>query len=281
MAVDHHTPAGSGLGKETEYASLYDARLLYPIPRATARQSLGIGEPLPFYGVDLWTAWELSWLNSQGLPQVAVAELAVPIDSANIVESKSLKLYCNSFNQTQFADWSSVAATMEKDLTQATGAPVAVRLMTLTEAEEYYQKGRFEGAFCLDELPVTIEHYHPEPALLRLDSARAEVVSESLVSHLLKTNCPVTGQPDWASLWLSYTGPAIDRESLLAFIVSFREHQDFHEQCVERFFLEIRDRLRPTELSVYARYTRRGGLDINPYRSSDNTRPAPLRLVRQ
>ena len=244
-----------------------------------ARENLGLGHTPPFIGVDLWTAWELSWLNVKGVPQVAVAEFTLPASSPNIIESKSFKLYLNSFNQTWFNSWLEVEQRLVADLSAAAGEAVAVRLMTLEQGEADYPLVTPPGQ-CIDQLDVTIEHYHPEPALLAL-AAGGQVVSEVLYSNLLKTNCPVTGQPDWATLWIEYTGPAIDKAALLAYVVSFREHQDFHEQCVERCFLDIQNQLKPESLSVYARYTRRGGLDINPFRSTGGDVPKNWRLVRQ
>lgn len=278
---------GSGLGKATQYSSTYDASLLYPIARKLGRDALGLEEPLPFTGEDVWTGWELSWLNERGLPQVAVAEFVIPATSANIIESKSFKLYLNSFNQTRFEHWQQVQEILTRDLSAAAGAPVVVTLMKLTEAEHYFARFQFESqgrvAECLDELPVSIEQYTPNPELLKPDTARAALgeTAESLVSHLLKTNCPVTGQPDWASIWIDYRGSAIDKHGLLAYLVSFREHQDFHEQCVERCFMDILQRCKPVALTVYARYTRRGGLDINPFRSTHLSVPTGLKLIRQ
>ncbi|BFM08124.1 NADPH-dependent 7-cyano-7-deazaguanine reductase QueF [Halioxenophilus aromaticivorans] len=281
MAHDEHSAQGSGLGKHTDYISQYDPNQLYPIARKVARDNLGVAGKLPFDGVDYWTAWELSWLNANGLPQVAVAEFALPAISDSIIESKSFKLYLNSFNQTRFSSWQEVETRMQADLSQAAGAPVVVSLMTLAQAQERMPLCAPTG-LCIDEIEVAIEHYEPAPELLKLDDSRQGLrVSEQLYSNLLKTNCPVTGQPDWATLWLEYTGPAINHASLLAYVVSFREHQDFHEQCVERCFLDIQARLKPDQLSVYARYTRRGGLDINPFRTSGAAAPGSWRLVRQ
>ncbi|GAA5317933.1 MAG: NADPH-dependent 7-cyano-7-deazaguanine reductase QueF [Candidatus Pelagadaptatus aseana] len=268
------------LGKHTDYVSVYTPSLLCPISRAESRQSLGLseGEELPFLGVDIWTAFELSWLNAKGLPQVAVAEFHFPCTSPNIVESKSFKLYLNSFNQTVFDNFNDVARTLETDLSTAAGAPVMVSLERLSQ---YAARGvgHFTGE-CLDELDVEIEHYHPAPELLGV-SASSDVVAKSLYSDLLKTNCPVTGQPDWASVFIQYRGREIDQESLLKYLVSFREHQDFHEHCLERIYMDIMERCQPESLQVYARYTRRGGLDINPFRSSEGVQADDIRLARQ
>lgn len=286
MTVEDHSAKGSGLGKHTDYVSQYDPGQLYPIARSIAREQLAIpAQALPFTGTDLWTAWELSWLNSRGLPQVAMAEFSLPVTSDNIIESKSFKLYLNSFNQTKFERWQDVHEALARDLSAAAGGDVGVRLLSLSEAQKEYpvfELCEVGLAQCLDNSDIAIEHYQPNPMLLQLDPTRAgQTVNEALYSNLLKTNCPVTGQPDWATLWVHYTGPAIDRASLLAYIVSFRDHQDFHEQCVERCFMDIQQRLAPSELSVYARYTRRGGLDINPFRSTCGEVPEGWRLVRQ
>lgn len=267
------------LGKTTEYVSVYTPSLLFPIPRLQSRLQLGM-EPgaLPFRGVDIWTAYEVSWLDSHGKPQVAVAEFEVPADSPAIVESKSFKLYLNSFNQTAFADLASVERTLVADLSAAAGAEVGVRLIPLQQAI-LSGSGHFAGE-CIDNEPVHIDCYSPNPDLLQVNTATG-VVSESLYSNLLKSNCPVTGQPDWASVLIEYRGAAIDRAGLLKYIISFREHQDFHEHCVERMFLDIQQRCQPEQLTVYARYTRRGGLDINPFRTSGAAGPTDARLVRQ
>ena len=281
MAHDHHSAQGSGLGKHTDYVSQYDPKQLYPIARSVARENLGLGAQLPFQGVDLWTAFELSWLNANGLPQAAVAEFELPASSNNIIESKSFKLYLNSFNQSQFDSWAEVEQRLTTDLSAAAEGSVVVSLMTLAQAQVRYPLITPPGQ-CIDDLDIAIKHYHPRPELLALDSGRdGEIVTETLYSNLLKTNCPVTGQPDWATLWIDYTGPAMDKAALLAYVVSFREHQDFHEQCVERCFLDIQARLKPQSLSVYARYTRRGGLDINPFRTTGGELPRLWRLVRQ
>lgn len=258
------TPEASPLGKAVAYASQYDPSLLFPIPRAPKRAEIGVPEPLPFHGVDFWNAFELSWLDPRGKPRVAIAEFRVPADSPNLIESKSFKLYLNSFMQTRMEDVEALRATLMKDLSAAAGAPVSAVLNAVTGT--YFQVEALAG-YCIDDLPVAIDHYGPPDAGV-LKAYPEEVVEESLVSHLLKSNCPVTGQPDWASVQVRYTGPKIDRPSLLRYLVGFREHSEFHEQCVERIYLDIQRTCRPTRLSVYARYTRRGGIDINPFRSS-------------
>lgn len=265
----------SPLGKPTEYRSSYAPELLYPIPRQLKRDELGIDNAaLPFVGEDLWNAYELSWLNPKGKPQVAVASFRVPADSPNLVESKSLKLYLNSFNQTVFADAAAVTAAIAGDLSAAAGAAVSVRVETL-DRRPPASIGYPDGVL-LDALDIACDTYQPAPELLALTPG--EEVEETLYSHLLKSNCLVTGQPDWAMVVIRYRGRPIERAGLLRYIVSFREHNEFHEQCVERIFCDIRRQCAPAALAVHARYTRRGGLDINPFRSSgefpapDNTR---------
>lgn len=270
------------LGKHTEYVNQYDASLLFPIARQQSREVLNLNQSLPFVGQDLWTGYELSWLNPKGKPQVAVAEFSFAADSTNIVESKSFKLYLNSFNQSPFESWAEVEKTLTDDLSKASGGPVIVKLMSLSEARQWSIRdfSAQVGVEHLDDLDVAITDYTPNAALLK---AQGESEQVSLTSDLLKSNCPVTGQPDWASVQIVYRGPKIDREGLLRYIVSFREHQDFHEHCVERMFVDITECCQPEFLSVYARYTRRGGLDINPYRASlGSAIDAPsLRLPRQ
>jgi len=265
------------LGKETRYSDHYDPSLLCPIARVKTRQS-DDAKSLPFIGVDLWTAYELSWLNLDGLPQVAIVEFMVPCDSQSIVESKSFKLYLNSFIQTQFASIDAIQAQLVNDLSAATGAIVEVVVYEIAEYLGIQPIAEPQG-ICIDRQSLVIDRYHPDASLL--DSDKSFEVEETLYSHLLKTNCPVTDQPDWASIYLFYKGPKIDREGLLKYIVSYRQHQDFHEQCVEQIFLDIMTACSPQALSVYARYMRRGGLDINPFRSTHLSRPPLFRQVRQ
>jgi len=279
-------PADIPLGQKTQYVSEYDSSLLFPISREQSRAGLSIvAGDLPFTGVDIWTGYELSWLDQSGKPQVAVAEFTVPCDSPHIVESKSFKLYLNSFNQTRFDSWSAVVSTLEKDLGAAVGATVGVKVMPLAGVKDSAEMLSCEfigqlAADSIDDLAVEIVDYHPNPALLQCNSGQS-VVTEAFCSDLLKTNCPVTGQPDWASVYIRYRGAPIQRESLLKYIVSFREHQDFHEHCVERMFTDILARCQPEALTVYARYTRRGGLDINPFRTNCGDVPPAIRLIRQ
>lgn len=275
----HPAAEHSPLGKSSEYIATYTPSLLFPIPRAAKWAELGLtAETLPYQGVDFWNCFELSWLLPSGKPVVAIGEFTIPADSPNIIESKSFKLYLNSLNQTAFPDRASLMATLQADLSAAAGKPVGVRIRSLSDVEA-------EGVavlpgVCIDELDISIDSYEaPRPELLRCDDSR--VIEESLHSHLLKSNCPVTSQPDWGSVAVEYRGAALDHASLLAYIVSFRQHSDFHEQCVERIFLDLQRLLKPEKLTVYARYVRRGGLDINPYRSTEVISLENRRLARQ
>ncbi|MQA53344.1 NADPH-dependent 7-cyano-7-deazaguanine reductase QueF [Pseudomonas piscis] len=275
----HPAAEHSPLGKSSEYISTYTPSLLFPIPRAAKWAELGLSaETLPYQGVDFWNCFELSWLLPSGKPVVAIGEFSIPADSPNIIESKSFKLYLNSLNQTPFADRATLEATLRKDLSAAAGKPVTVHVRSLGEVQA--QGLVALPGMCIDDLDISVDSYeHPRPELLRCDSSR--VVEESLHSHLLKSNCPVTSQPDWGSVVVQYRGAALDHASLLAYLVSFRQHSDFHEQCVERIFLDLQRLLKPEKLTVYARYVRRGGLDINPYRSTETADFANHRLVRQ
>lgn len=265
------------LGRDAAYPERYDAALLYPIPRAANRAPLGIGEgPLPFVGEDEWHAFEASWLNARGKPVVAVARFRLPADSPNLIESKSWKLYLNGLNQTRFVSREAVIETLERDLAAAAGAPVAVELFDVDD--EALMPRRLPGE-CLDDLDIAVDRYTPGPELLK---AGEEIVEETLHSHLLKSNCPVTGQPDWGSVLIRYRGPKLDREALLRYLIGYRQHQDFHEHCVEHIFMDLLERARPERLLVLARYVRRGGLDISPWRATPGERPPePLRLARQ
>jgi len=281
MLSSVHSP----LGKPSRYADQYDPALLFPIARAPQRAELGIGTTLPFLGADLWTAFELSWLNARGKPQVALAHIMVPCESVNLIESKSLKLYLGSFNNSRFADAAEVVARLRTDLTEAAwrGAmmqsSVGVKLLT---AELFDREPIQElDGLSLDRLDLDCDRYAPAPELLSAATDEAPV-SEVLTSNLLRSNCPVTGQPDWGSVQISYFGPQIEQAGLLRYIVSFRKHQGFHEHCVERMFMDIMARCQPHKLTVYARYTRRGGLDINPFRTSyPQALPANRRNARQ
>jgi 7-cyano-7-deazaguanine reductase len=258
MAIDNP------LGNKTHYTDQYDASLLFPIARTESRDKLGLSDDLPFRGNDRWTAYEISWLDPSGKPQVRMAEFSLSSDSPNIIESKSFKLYLNSLNQTVFDDDRKVKSILAVDLSAAAGAPVAVNLLPL-----HYAKGFLIaepiGTY-LDDLEVQISHYQPRPEVLTVSKDKR--VNEVVYSHLLKTNCPVTDQPDWATVFIEYAGLEIDHKSLLEYIISFRGHQDFHENSVERLFCDLQQYCQPESIAVYARYTRRGGLDINPLRSN-------------
>lgn len=266
------------LGKQTEYQAEYNPELLQAVPRSLNRDDLKLGDTLPFMGEDLWTGYELSWLNSKGKPVVAIAEFKVPATSPNLVESKSFKLYLNSFNQTRFTSWQQVEDAMVTDLSACAGETVAVKLMSVSVTEPFQVTG-LPGEN-IDDIDVEITSYDFTPELLKVTSDN--VIEETLNSHLLKSNCLITSQPDWASIVIEYKGKQIDKASLLEYLISFRMHNEFHEQCVERIFCDIQKLCQPEKLAVYARYTRRGGLDINPYRSTHNaTIPWHMRTNRQ
>ncbi|UCJ15260.1 NADPH-dependent 7-cyano-7-deazaguanine reductase QueF [Pseudomonas sp. MM211] len=274
-----HSVEHSPLGKSSEYIATYSPELLFPIPRAAKWAELGLSaDTLPYRGVDYWNCFELSWLLPSGKPVVAIGEFSIAADSPNIIESKSFKLYLNSLNQSVFASEAELVSVLEKDLSATAGKPVGVRVRSLSEVA---QDGlAVLPGTCIDDLDISISDYQaPRPELLACDASR--IVEESLHSHLLKSNCPVTGQPDWGSVVVEYRGAALEPASLLAYLVSFRQHADFHEQCVERIFLDLQRLLQPEYLTVYARYVRRGGLDINPYRTTLAQLPDNRRLVRQ
>jgi 7-cyano-7-deazaguanine reductase len=272
------TPEHSPLGKTTIYADRYDPTLLFPIPRSGKREEIGVSAPLPFHGVDIWNAYELSWLDARGKPVVALAEFRVPATSPNIIESKSFKLYLNGFSQERMADAAQLVDILVRDLSAAAGAPVDVQL-SAPEAHGHVMSD-LDGTL-VDRLELDIDDYGPPRAdYLTADASQASV-GETLVSNLLRSNCPVTGQPDWGSVQIRYRGAPIDHAGLLRYLVSFRNHNEFHEQCVERIFVDVMQRCRPESLSVYARYTRRGGLDINPYRSTGTEQPGNPRGARQ
>jgi len=274
-----NSPHDSLLGKPIDYPDRYDPDLLFPIARATQRAAIGVGAALPFHGVDIWNAYELSWLDPRGKPEVALAQFRIPATTPNIVESKSFKLYLAGYNQERIESVDALRERLEQDLSAATGGAVAI---TLTTPAHFAAVAIEELAGeSIDLLPVAIDDYGP-PNADYLTTANTDTdADETLVSHLLKSNCPVTGQPDWASVQIRYAGPRIDREGLLRYLVSFREHADFHEHCVERIHVDLMTRCAPRRLSVYARYTRRGGLDINPWRSSEPGEPPNTRTARQ
>ncbi len=267
----------SSLGKVTPYCRQYDPTLLFPIPRKEKRDELGIdSDSLPFQGLDIWTAFEVSWLNSKGKPIVRICEFAFAADSPNLIESKSFKLYLNSFNGTRFNNEQEVIALLEKDLSAASGDFVAVDMRAIVFEETLI--GSLPGEN-LDDMDIEINDYLVQPSFLSCDPEQQ--VAETYNSHLLKSNCLVTSQPDWGSVVIRYEGAKIEPEGLLKYIVSFREHDEFHEQCVERIYVDIMRQCQPDKLTVYARYVRRGGLDINPYRSNFEDEFDISRTVRQ
>lgn len=267
------------LGQKTEYKSEYDPTLLQPVPRKLNRDGLGITTSQPFtQGADVWTCYELSWLNEKGVPQVAIADVAIDFRSENLIESKSFKLYLNSFNQTKFDSIETVERTLAHDLAQCASGQVSVKIYKLAHYSEQPIVD-FAGE-CIDEQDIEISDYQFSNQYLA-DVAEGEVVEETLVSHLLKSNCLITSQPDWGSVQIRYQGKRLNREKLLRYLISFREHNEFHEQCVERIFTDLMQFAQPEKLTVYARYTRRGGLDINPFRSNFETVPQNLRMARQ
>ena len=265
------------LGRDTDYPQKYAPEVLCPIARAESRTRLGLAGGLPFTGVDIWNAWELTWLGPGDLPRVATAEFRVPADSPNIVESKSLKLYLNSFAMSSFDSEAAVTGTIAGDLELCVGAPVTVSVSPVSGTEAR-QAARLAGT-CLDDLQVACTDWDVNPELLQADLST--IVTEDLHTHLLRSLCPVTAQPDNGSLQISYHGPKIDHAGLLRYIVSFREHDDFHEACIERMFVDLLSRCACVELSLHARYQRRGGIDINPVRTSAAEPVRNLRLWRQ
>ncbi len=269
----------SDLGKVVQYESHYNPKLLFPIARKSKRDELGIDGTLPFTGFDLWNHYEVSWLNQKGKPIVALAEIIYPCESPQIIESKSMKLYFNSFNQTKFKHIDNMKATIERDLTLGVGMPVQVMLTDLSEATDQVLHARMDG-MCLDRLDIACATYTPDTKFL---TTKPAVVAETLFSNLLKSNCLITHQPDWASIQIEYHGPQIDHEGLLQYLVSFRNHNEFHEQCIERIFVDIMRQCQPQDLVIYGRYTRRGGLDINVLRSKMpiTLAAANKRLIRQ
>ena len=272
-------PDDLSLGKQVDYEFEYNPDLLQGVPRSLSRDTLNLaGSGLPFNGIDTWTGYELSWLNLKGKPNVAILECHVPITSKNLIESKSFKLYLNSFNQTKFASAEDVRQVLQADLSACAGEPVEVKLI-LPEQFSSLQFQEFNGTL-LDSLDVEIDQYSPNTQYLTVAKSEAGV-QETLVSHLLKSNCLITSQPDWASIQIRYEGKAIEHEGLLKYLISFRQHNEFHEQCVERIYNDIMQHCQPDKLTVCARYTRRGGLDINPFRSNYEAPYANHRQARQ
>ena len=263
------------LGKVTDYPKRYAPDLLFPVPRSSCRDALAITQNLPFTGVDIWTAYEVCWLDMQGKPQVRIAEFQMDATSINLVESKSLKLYLFSLNEEKFDDDQAVKTLIEKDISECIQGEVRVDLWPL---EAFPSTSGLPGD-CIDDMDADCSSFERDRQLLKVES---HAVKETMYSHLLKTNCPVTGQPDWASVWISYSGEqTLARESLLSYLVSFRHHQDYHENCIEKIFVDLMAVLEPKDLMVYGRFTRRGGLDINPYRSTGNFEIPKIRVNRQ
>jgi len=270
---------GLTLGRATAYQAEYDASLLQGVPRKLNRDAIELSGELPFHGTDIWTGYELSWLNAKGKPIVAILEVQLDINSVNLIESKSFKLYLNSFNQTKFDSVEAVQETLSRDLSTCAQGELSVKVIE----PKFFNLERIIDlpGSCIDELDIEVNEYAFNPDHL-LDSTDADKnVAETLNSNLLKSNCLITSQPDWGSVMIRYLGPKIDREKLLRYLISFRQHNEFHEQCVERIFVDLKKYCQCTKLTVYARYTRRGGLDINPYRSDFENPPESNRLARQ
>jgi 7-cyano-7-deazaguanine reductase len=275
-------PEQSELGKKSAYDSTYNADKLFIIPRKINREAIGIhSNSLPFCGFDYWNHYEVSWLNEKGKPIVALAEIIYGCDSLNIIESKSMKLYFNSLNNTPFKDVQTVQAIVQNDLeTRLNGSSLIVRITPINDLKEEKLLPRLNGLY-IDELDIECTIYNTEPAFLKTEN---EMVEETLCSDLLKSNCLVTNQPDWCSVQIVYKGKKINQEGLLRYIVSFRNDNEFHEQCIEKIFMHIMERCQPSELTVYGRSTRRGGLDINSIRSTKQIEPEAIlnmRLCRQ
>ena len=272
------------LGKTTEYCSEYNPNLLQAVPRSLNRNDLLLPEnSLPFIGEDVWYGYELSWLNDKGKPVVAVAEFRFSCKSPNLVESKSFKLYLNSFNQSKFSNFSEVEKVLIKDLSNTAGMQAQVKLFNVEQCPALEIKQTDQSISCIDEEDISIENYQYQAELLEQAQKKSpsEIIEDRLVSHLLKSNCLITNQPDWGSIYIHYKGQKIDHESLLKYIISFREHNEFHEQCVERIFIDLMQHCQLEQLSVFARYTRRGGLDINPFRSTHISKAPLARTLRQ
>jgi len=270
------------LGKKTEYVSEYNPNLLQAVPRSLNRDDLKLNQgELPFTGEDVWYGYELSWLNTNGKPIVAVAEFRFACTSPNLVESKSFKLYLNSFNQTRFSNIEEVKSLLCKDLTKTAQGPADVTLFEVENCPALVIAEKNDQVLCLDEQDISIDSYQYNADLLCSSLDSDTQVEEQLVSHLLKSNCLITNQPDWGSIYIHYKGQKIDHESLLKYIISFREHNEFHEQCVERIFIDLMQHCQLEQLSVFARYTRRGGLDINPFRSTHISKAPLARTLRQ
>lgn len=270
----------SPLGLITPYPNKYSPELLFAIPRQDSRNSLGLSsEKLPFMGYDVWRAYELSWLNSKGKPVAAIGEFIIPCESSNIVESKSLKLYLNSMNQTRFSDMASVEQSITQDLNRIVNAKVNVRLKPVASHKEL-DVAKPPG-ICIDDIDIDVTCYQPSPHFLKPD--RNEIISETLHSELFKSNCPVTSQPDWGTVVINYRGSAIDHAGLLAYLISFRSHEGFHEDCTERIYLDLRERCAMQSLRISINFLRRGGIEINPVRfcTTNQTNFYLPRFIRQ
>ncbi|MGI2172683.1 NADPH-dependent 7-cyano-7-deazaguanine reductase QueF [Shewanella ulleungensis] len=270
---------GLTLGHATVYQAEYDASLLQGVPRKLNRDAIALSGDLPFHGTDIWTGYELSWLNAKGKPVVALLEVQLDINSANLIESKSFKLYLNSFNQTKFDSVENLQDTLSRDLAACAQGEVTVKVIE----PKHFNLERIVDlpGTCIDDLDIEVTEYEFNPDHLVGSTDPDKNVAETLNSNLLKSNCLITSQPDWGSVMIRYQGPKIDREKLLRYLISFRQHNEFHEQCVERIFVDLKKYCQCTKLTVYARYTRRGGLDINPYRSDFENPPESNRLARQ
>jgi 7-cyano-7-deazaguanine reductase len=253
--------------------------MLKAIARAQNRTQLGIGDKLPFSGCDIWNSYELTWLNETGKPVAAMAEFHLPATSPNIIESKSLKLYLHSFSTKKFKSQEKLSAILSQELSKVSGAKTNVKVHEITSIK--LEPPVNLPGFCIDNTNAKLSIYNYDPDQLSGGIDHTRQAQETLYSHLFQSNCPMTGQPDWASILISYRGSKIKHDHLLAYLVSFREHAEFHEQCVERIFMDIKRYCQPEVLTIYARYTRRGGLDINPFRSDFENPPANLRLLRQ
>lgn len=268
------------LGQTTNYDDKYNASILQAVPRSLNRNELAlVNSALPFKGEDVWYGYELSWLNMKGKPIVAVAEFRFPCTSTNIVESKSFKLYLNSFNQSKFESWQQVKEILTEDLSATAQGQAIVKLFPVDNCPALTINT--DTSTCIDDLDINVNNYQLNAEHLKNDTNRNVIVEESLVSHLLKSNCLITNQPDWASIYIKYTGVAIQHESLLQYLISFRQHNEFHEQCIERIFCDLKKHCQLNELTVFARYTRRGGLDINPYRTTTTLSAPSARTLRQ
>ncbi|MBA3722410.1 MAG: NADPH-dependent 7-cyano-7-deazaguanine reductase QueF [Parachlamydiaceae bacterium] len=264
------------LGKKTEYVQTYSPNLLFPVPRTLGRDKINLGTSLPFTGVDIWNGFELSWLNSKGKPEIAIAEFQFPYSTTNIIESKSFKLYLNSFNQSKFNSFDEVRESLTRDLSNTAQGPVSVKIISFSEFNK--QKISDFSGTNLDNLDIQIDTYQLDTNFLTSQGVQVE---ETLFSHLLKSNCMATGQPDWGSVLIRYKGPKIDHSGLLKYIISYRNHVGFAEHCTERMYCDIQQKCNPKCLTIDIRYTRRGGLDINPFRSNFETPTFTGRQARQ